>query len=110
MRYIALIALLIVAIAGGGCAAHNKSNSVTLTADGKRDTAVAKEENAKAYDLILKGKYDEAEAACRRAIEADVMFGPPHNNLGLIYYHQDKLYPAAWEFQNAIKLMPYVPE
>jgi Flp pilus assembly protein TadD len=38
------------------------------------------------------------------------MFGPPHNNLGLIYYHQDKLYPAAWEFHNAIKLMPYVPE
>ena len=38
MRCIALIiAVFSFAIASGGCA-HHKSNSVTLTADGKRDT------------------------------------------------------------------------
>jgi Flp pilus assembly protein TadD len=39
-----------------------------------------------------------------------VMYGPGHNNLGKVYYHQSKLYLAAWEFQYAAKLMPNVPE
>jgi Flp pilus assembly protein TadD len=38
------------------------------------------------------------------------MYGPAHNNLGKAYFHQDKLYLAAWEFQYAMKLMPNTPE
>ncbi len=47
-----------------------------------------------------------AEAALKAALEADIMCGPAHNNLGKVYYRQGKLYLAAWEFQYAMKLMP----
>src|SRR4029453_19576722 len=50
------------------------------------------------------------EAELKSALAADVMCGPAHNNLGKVYYHQHKLYLAAWEFQYAMKLMPNVPE
>jgi Flp pilus assembly protein TadD len=47
-----------------------------------------------------------AEIALKAALEADIMCGPAHNNLGKVYYRQGKLYLAAWEFQYAMKLMP----
>src|SRR5207302_136282 len=49
--------------------------------------------------------------ALKAALEADVMYGPAHNNLGIVYMKQGKpLYDAAWEFEKAIKLMPHQPE
>jgi len=80
------------------------------TLDHSFDTEVARKENDHALHLLDDGKLEEAESHLKKAVEADVMYGPAHNNLGLVYYHQGKLYPAAWEFQNAIKLMPYQPE
>jgi Flp pilus assembly protein TadD len=76
----------------------------------RQDTATARSENDRAYELIREGKHEKAEEALKRAIAADVMYGPARNNLGLVYYHLDKLYAAAWEFENAIKLMPHQPE
>ena len=58
-------------------------------------------------DLLIR---PEDTAEVRSALEADVTFGPAHNNLGRVYYHQGQLYLDAWEFQYAIKLMPYQPE
>jgi Flp pilus assembly protein TadD len=75
-----------------------------------RDTTQARSLNDRAFALIQKSDYEGAQKLLRQAIDADVMFGPAHNNLGLVHYQQNKLYDAAWEFQNAIKLMPYVPE
>jgi Tfp pilus assembly protein PilF len=98
-----LAAILAGSAAGGGCA--SKKNTPP-----PRNTELARRENERAIELTEKGKYAEAERALRKAIAADVMFGPARNNLGLVYYHQGKLYPAAWEFQHAIKLMPYQPE
>ncbi len=98
--------LLLAAVACVGCA----SNKQTITVDGRRDTAEARSLNERAFKLIQEGKFDEAEKLCKRAVDADIMYGPAHNNLGLIYYHQQKLYAAAWEFQNSAKLMPYQPE
>jgi Flp pilus assembly protein TadD len=74
------------------------------------DTDIAKKENDQALRLLDEGKLEEAEAHLKRAIDADVMYGPAHNNMGLVHYHQGRLYPAAWEFQSAIKLMPFQPE
>ena len=74
------------------------------------DSAAARRLNGQAYELISRGDYTRAEPLLQQAMAADVMFGPARNNLGLVYFHQNKLYPSAWEFQNAIKLMPFVAE
>src|SRR5215207_6028966 len=104
MRFLRLISILILA-AVIGCQSKPKASR-----DKSFDTELAKRENDKALRFLDEGKLEEAESHLKRALEADVMYGPAHNNMGLVYYHQSKLYPAAWEFQNAIKLMPYQPE
>ena len=75
-----------------------------------RDAAAAEAHHARATRLIERGDWPAAEAALKEALAADVMYGPAHNNLGKVYFHQGKLYLAAWEFQYAAKLMPNVPE
>jgi tetratricopeptide (TPR) repeat protein len=46
----------------------------------------------------------------REALGADLFFGPAHNNLGVLYLKQGKLYEAASEFEWARKLMPGHPD
>jgi Flp pilus assembly protein TadD len=98
------IILVLLAAALAGC--QSKPRAVERSFD----TEIAKRENDHALRLLDEGKLEEAEAHLKKALEADVMYGPAHNNMGLVHYHQGKLYPAAWEFQSAIKLMPYQPE
>lgn len=76
----------------------------------RQNTEVARVQNEAAYKLISEGKYDASEEILKNAIAADVMYGPARNNLGIVFLKQGKLYPAAWEFENAIKLMPHQPE
>ena len=82
----------------------------TLGKEPKRDSDLARDENARAIALLEERDWEGAERALRAALAADVMHGPAHNNLGKVYYHQGKLYLAAWEFQYAAKLMPNQPE
>jgi Tfp pilus assembly protein PilF len=82
----------------------------TVGRDPRRDTETARSENAKALVEMQKGNWSAAEESLKRALAADVMFGPAHNNLGKIYYRQNKLYLAAWEFEYASKLMPFQAE
>lgn len=91
-----------------GC--HKPGDPTLAGAAPGPDPALARQENDRAYQLIRQGKYDQAEPHLRRAIQADLTFGPAHNNLGLIYFHQKRFYDAAWEFDYAIKLMPYQPD
>ena len=106
-----VLLLLLLSAGAGGCRSGGAGDkNDIIVANGRRDTERARREHERAFQFIREGKYDEAEKACKRALRADIMFGPSHNNLGLVYYHQGKLYAAAWEFQNAIKLMPYQPE
>src|SRR3954468_15791616 len=101
------IALL---IACGGCKSRD-ARAGAAAAPVHRDTAAARAFNDRAFALIREQKLgDDAVRLLRQAIDVDVMFGPAHNNLGLVFYHRNRLYEAAWEFQNAIKLMPYQPE
>jgi hypothetical protein len=44
------------------------------------------------------------------ALSADLFFGLAHNNLGVLYLKEDKLYEAANEFEWARKLMPGHPD
>ncbi len=51
----------------------------------------------------------QAEQCFRAALDADIMYGPAHNNLGRVFYLQGRYYEAAWEFQYAAQLMPHRP-
>ena len=98
--YLTLLAALLVS----GC------RSGPPIAPPPQNTELARVQNEAAYGLIKSGKYDLAEDILRNALTADVLYGPARNNLGLVYMKQKKFYAAAWEFENAIKLMPHQPE
>jgi Tfp pilus assembly protein PilF len=51
-----------------------------------------------------------AEALLLSALKADPYDGPTHNDLGVLYLRQSRLYEAATEFEAARKLMPGSPE
>lgn len=53
---------------------------------------------------------EKAERRLREALRADLYHGPAHNNLGVVYLTQSKLYEAANEFEWARKLMPGHPD
>lgn len=82
----------------------------TINVDPDRNTELAQAENTKALELIAAGDYQEAQVVLKRALAADVTFGPAHNNLGTVYFHLSKFYLAAWEFEYACKLMPHHAE
>ena len=103
-----VILLCAVLLAAIGCGENRRIVSADRIAPANSN--LARQENERAYKLILEGKYDEAQKALERAISADVMFGPARNNRGLVYFHQGRLYEAAHEFQYAVKLMPHNPE
>lgn len=95
-----------------GCAA-GASGPYTTPTEGARDTAKAQALTQRAATLMAKGSLDDrakAEALLREALDADLYHGPAHNNLGVLYLAQGKLYEAASEFEWAKKLMPGHPD
>jgi Tfp pilus assembly protein PilF len=97
----------------GGCrssSSEHAKNYQTVATDPGRDTKTAKEKSRQAAEMIKQDELSEAEKCLKEALAADVMYGPAHNNLGLVYFKQNQLYLAAWEFQYAIKLLPKKPE
>lgn len=52
----------------------------------------------------------KAEQLLQSAVKADPFNGPAHNDLGVLYLRQSKLYEAASEFELARKLMPGNPD
>lgn len=105
-------ACLLIAIAsiGSGCADSPRSDADgayrTVRTEPLRDTESAKNENQLGMEHLDKNDLEKAGEAFRRALTADVSFGPAHNNLGKVYYKQKDSYKAAWEFEYAAKLMP----
>lgn len=74
-----------------------------------RDTARAEALTRQAADLI-QTDLEQAERLLREALTADLFHGPAHNNLGVIYLKDGRLYEAAGEFEWARKLMPGHPD
>jgi len=110
-RTLTTVTLLTCWLLASGCAASKAtSNHEKVAVDARRDTEQARRLSAEGLELIDQGKYNEAEKVLKRAVEADTMFGPAHNNLGLAYYNQQRYYDAAWEFEYAGKLLPDRPE
>jgi Tfp pilus assembly protein PilF len=95
-------------IAAGGCAplVPRRPPARDPATPPGRDAERARAHLARGLEFLRHDKLDAAEAALREAIEADLMAGPAHNNLGVVYFRQRKLYQAAWEFQYAAKLLP----
>lgn len=102
---------LCILLATAGCASGPSADPKydlyqTADADGPRDVAAAEKALANGLAQVDAGELEAAEQTLREALTHDVMLGSAHNALGLVYYRQDKLYEAAWEFQYAAKLMP----
>lgn len=74
-----------------------------------RNTARADELNQQAAEL-MSGDPAKAETLLREALAADLYHGPAHNNLGVLFLKQRKLYEAAGEFEWARKLLPGHPD
>lgn len=89
-----------------GCSAP----SVQRMDDSQRDTELARRLVVKGVQAYQAEDYDRAQADLEGAVEADAFSGIAHNNLGLVYFQQGKLYAAAKQFQLAAKLLPYNPE
>ncbi|NOT31700.1 MAG: tetratricopeptide repeat protein [Planctomycetes bacterium] len=98
-----VLALALVGCRAAGTGPYEPGN------EAKRDTVRAQELSARAADLIATD-VAEAERVLREALGADLFFGPAHNNLGVVYLKQKKLYEAAGEFEWARKLMPGHPD
>jgi len=99
-----LFALLLAMWLLPGCASTHRGPYEPRTAM-TRDTQKADTLNRQAAPLIHESPM-RAETLLREALDADLYFGPAHNNLGVVYLHQDKLYEAAGEFEWARRLMP----
>lgn len=109
---IGVASVLAMAIAGApvitGCAnSHSQSPYAGQPAD-SRDSRTADEWNARGVDAG--DDLARAEECFRQALAADIYHGPAHNNLGVVFLRQGKLYEAAGEFEWARKLMPGQPD
>ncbi|MEM7305646.1 MAG: hypothetical protein AAF682_03195 [Planctomycetota bacterium] len=77
--------------------------------ESERDTGRAERLSREAADLIP-ANLEEAERLLREALTADLFHGPAHNNLGVVFLKQDRLYEAAQEFEWSKKLLPGLPD
>jgi tetratricopeptide (TPR) repeat protein len=103
------------AILALGCAPWaNKpaTEYVTVASDSDVDASEARKLYDKARKEMAKQVGEEkcdlptVEKLLQQALASDVRFGPAHHSLGVLYFWQNKLYLAAWEFEYAARLMP----
>jgi tetratricopeptide (TPR) repeat protein len=99
---------LATAVVLAGCRSAAPSPYATPS-EVSRSTVEAEALSRKGADLVSEDP-DEAEALLRESLTKDLYFGPAHNNLGVLYLKQEKLYEAANEFEWARKLMPGHPD
>ena len=81
----------------------------TPPSEAQRDTVAAEKLNRQGADMIPRD-IAAAEGVLREALTRDIFYGPAHNNLGVVFLKQDKLYEAANEFEWARKLLPDSPD
>lgn len=106
-RFLILSAALLLPI---GCASDDhesaKSSGGSIAGNVAGNTVQAESDTARAANLIRDNHLEDARKLLERAITADPMYGPAHNDLGIVNLKQSQVYPAAIEFRSAIKLMP----
>ncbi|MCC7171889.1 MAG: hypothetical protein IT459_15700 [Planctomycetes bacterium] len=104
MKWIAAFALSLAA-----CASDRSTSPYLAPGEVARSTVEAEALSRKGADLIATDLV-EAETVLREALAKDLFYGPAHNNLGVVFLKQQKLYEAASEFEWAKKLMPGHPD
>jgi len=90
-----------------GCASTRMRTRSTIGS--VRNQQLAAELTNKATDLLLDEPI-KAEQILRQALQADLYYGPAHNNLGVLHLNRGELYEAAEEFDWARRLMPGHPD
>lgn len=110
MRPVALV-LLGMGLVVTGCAGPSRGpgSPYAPLEESRRDTAAAMKLSQEA-SAVSSSDPAQAELLLRAALTADLFHGPAHNNLGVLYLKQGKLYEAASEFEWARKLMPGHPD
>lgn len=106
MKHLFLVLTLSSALTG--CVSTHNSPYQTPSAN-HRSPLQAERLTLEAAELIHSDP-KRAESLLRQALAADIYHGPAHNNLGVVYLQQGKLYEAANEFEWARKLMPGHPD
>lgn len=91
------------------CSPNHHNSYRWVHANRTVDTTLARQLNAQGVQAFDEGDLAAAEDLLAQALDADVAYGPAHNNLGRVYHETDRLYKAAWEYQYAIRLMPHHP-
>ncbi len=109
MRTRLLALALIVPFATLASCKSGPSTAYTPLDPERRDTSKADSLNQEAAAL-MQVEPVKAEALLREALAADLYHGPAHNNLGVLFLKQNKLYEAAGEFEWARKLLPGHPD
>ena len=91
-----------------GCARIKTNRRFYRTFTGNFDSVAdsAQRKNAEAICRLRAGDLCAAQQLVNEALVSDSSFGPAHNTLGKIYFHQRKYYQAAWEFEFAKDAMP----
>lgn len=104
-----LLPMLCAAALAAACAGPGRTGPYAPLTAADRDPARAQRLTLEAADLADQDPV-RAEALLREALTADLYHGPAHNNLGVLYLQQGRLYEAAGEFEWARKLMPGHPD
>jgi len=109
MRVLGVMAVCVLGLSLGACKSANGDGPYEASREERRDTARALELNSQAAD-VLGSDPRRAEELLREALTADLFCAPAHNNLGVVFLEQGKLYEAAGEFEWARKLLPGHPD
>ena len=105
----ALCALLAALALAEGCASTTGTGPYQAQGEQQRDTAKATALTNQA-EPVMGSDPKRAEELLKQALTADLYYGPAHNNLGVLYLRQQKLYEAAGEFEWARKVLPGHPD
>lgn len=108
MRTYCCLILMVFGLGHVGCSTTTQnSNGGDLQT--VRNQQLAAELTHAASDLI-ESDPKEAMRLLQLAVEADLFYGPAHNNMGVVLLNAGQLYEAAEEFDWARRLMPGHPD
>jgi tetratricopeptide (TPR) repeat protein len=103
-----LAASTVVVASFPGCVAPN-AGPYTPQSEAQRDPQESQRLTMRAAEL-MESDPAQAEKLLREALTKDLYDGPAHNNLGVLYLKQGRLYEAASEFEWSRKLLPGLPD
>lgn len=109
-RVRALLAGMLALSLLAGCAGRQAATMPYAPMDSAARSPMKAEQLNQEAAALLESDPGKAEGLLRDALGADLYFGPAHNNLGVLFLKQGKLYEAAGEFEWARKLLPGHPD